>query len=119
MERFERGEILYADLDPVVGSEQGGKRPVLVIQNNVLNKTSTTFLVAPLTKESNNKPKLNTHVLINKKEFLECDSIVLLEQIRVIHYDRIIKYLATISKYEQAKVDNGIKNAFGLMKKEK
>ena len=82
-----RGEIYYADLSPVIGSEQGGYRPVLILQNNKGNKYSTTVIVAPISSRIT-KNDLPTHVLI-ETDFLEKKSVILLEQIRTIDKKRI------------------------------
>ena len=77
---YKRGELYYADLSPVIGSEQGGVRPVLIIQNNVGNKYSPTIIVAAITSQIN-KAKIPTHVELTSKEYgLPKDSVVLLEQ---------------------------------------
>ncbi len=78
------GDIFYADLSPVIGSEQGGVRPVLVIQNDIGNKYSPTIIIAAITSQIN-KAKLPTHIEINAPEYgLPRDSVVLLEQVRTI-----------------------------------
>jgi mRNA interferase MazF len=84
-----RGDIFYADLSPVVGSEQGGIRPVLVVQNDIGNKFSPTIIVAAITSQIN-KAKLPTHIEINAQEYgLQKDSVILLEQVRTIDKKRI------------------------------
>lgn len=79
---IKRGEIYYADLDPVRGSEQGGYRPVLILQNNIGNTYSPTVIIAALTSKT--KTKLPTHVKLKEMKGLEKDSVVLLEQIRTL-----------------------------------
>ena len=88
-----RGDIYHADLDPVFGSEQGGYRPVLVIQNNIGNKYSPTVIVAAIT--SKEKMKLPTHIAIPEIEGLEKDSVVLLEQLRTLDKRRLENYVCT------------------------
>ena len=84
-----RGEIYYADLSPVVGSEQGGVRPVLIVQNDIGNKYSPTVIVAAITSQIN-KAKLPTHIEISASEYgLPKDSVILLEQIRTIDKKRL------------------------------
>ena len=84
-----RGDIYYADLSPVVGSEQGGVRPVLVVQNDVGNKYSPTVIIAAITSQLS-KAKLPTHIELNKDKYnLAKDSVVLLEQIRTLHKRRL------------------------------
>ena len=84
-----RGDVFYADLSPVVGSEQGGVRPVLVVQNDIGNKYSPTIIVAAITSQIN-KAKLPTHVEISAPEYgLPRDSVVLMEQVRTIDKKRL------------------------------
>ena len=84
-----RGDIFYADLSPVIGSEQGGIRPVIIIQNDIGNKYSPTVIVAAITSQIN-KAKLPTHVEISSEEYgLNRDSVVLLEQIRTLDKRRL------------------------------
>ena len=89
---LKRGDIYYAKLNPVVGSEQGGKhRPVLIISNDKGNKHSTTVIVAAITGKEHAKPNLPTHVIVNDCECLEKDSIILFEQIRTLDKQRLSK----------------------------
>lgn len=106
---MKRGEIYYADLRPVVGSEQGGIRPVLIIQNDVGNKYSPTTIVAILT--SKEKPSLPTHVLLKSSEEngLEVDSTIELEQLRTIDKKRIKDKVGKISEYDNNRVLNALK----------
>ena len=110
---IKRGDIFYADLRPVVGSEQGGIRPVLIIQNDIGNKYSPTVLVAPLTSKVKSKHHLPTHVLV-KSERIKYNSIVLLEQIRVLDKSRLISYVDTLTKEEIRKLDIGIIKSFNI-----
>lgn len=92
MERtIKRGDIFYADLNPVVGSEQGGIRPVLVISNNTGNRYSPTIIIAPITSRTHTKAKLPTHTEVKDCDKLDKDSIILLEQIRTIDKQRFVK----------------------------
>ena len=84
---IKRGDIFYADLDPIIGSEQGGIRPILVVQNNVGNKYSPTVVVLPIS--SAKKINMPTHIHICGSEMLSKDSIVLAEQIRTIDRSRL------------------------------
>ena len=118
MKKIKRGEIFNADLDPVLGHEQGGNRPVLVLQNNHSLKRCPTVLVAPLTKMINKKYDLPTHVYIEPSNYLKYDSVVLAEHIREIDRSRITYYLTTLTKKQQKLVDKAIINAFGLSIKE-
>ena len=109
-----RGEIYYADLSPVVGSEQGGVRPVLVVQNNVGNKYSPTVIVAAITSQLT-KAKLPTHIELSKEDYnLPKDSVVLLEQIRTLDKRRLMEKLAELDSLTMQKVDLGLVVSFGL-----
>ncbi len=86
---IKRGEIYYADLSPVVGSEQGGIRPILIVQNDIGNKYSPTVIVAAITSQIN-KAKLPTHIELKSGEFgLQKDSVILLEQLRTLDKKRL------------------------------
>lgn len=107
-----RGEIYYADLSPIVGSEQGGFRPVVVLQNNKGNKYSTTLIVAPISSRMT-KHTLPTHVTINY-EYLEKKSIILLEQIRTIDKLRLHDRLGILNNQDIEIVNQAIKTSLGL-----
>lgn len=110
-----RGFVFYADLSPVVGSEQGGYRPVLVIQNNVGNKYSPTVIVAAITSHIE-KAKLPTHVELSAKEHgLEKDSVILLEQVRTIDKQRLQQKITELDEKVMAKVDEALKISLGLI----
>ena len=112
---IKRGDILYADLSPVIGSEQGGVRPVLVIQNDIGNKYSPTIIVAAITSQIN-KAKLPTHVEINAEEYgIVKDSVILLEQIRTIDKKRLKEKVGHLSEEMMKKVDDGLLVSFGLI----
>ena len=113
MNTINKGDIYYASLDPIVGSEQNGTRPVVIIQNDIGNKYSPTVLVAPLTSKIKSKPNLPTHVLV-KSEPIKHNSIVLLEQIRVLDKSRLISYVDTLTKEEIRKLDIGIIKSFNI-----
>ncbi len=109
-----RGDVFYADLSPVVGSEQGGVRPVLVIQNDIGNKYSPTIIVAAITSQIN-KAKLPTHVEIKASEYgLAKDSVVLLEQIRTIDKKRLREKIGRFNDEMMNKVDECLKISLGL-----
>ena len=104
-----RGDIYYADLSPVVGSEQGGIRPVLVIQNNVGNRHSPTIICAAITSKMN-KAKLPTHIEISAKNYkIVKNSVILLEQIRTIDKKRLKEYVCHIDTARMRKVDEAIR----------
>ena len=109
-----RGDIYYADLSPVVGSEQGGIRPVLVIQNNVGNKHSPTIICAAITSKMN-KAKLPTHIEISTRDYkIVKNSVILLEQIRTIDKQRLKEYVCHIDGAMIHKVDRAIKVSLEL-----
>ena len=108
-----RGEIYIADLDPIVGSEQGGERPVLVIQNNQGNKHSPTVIVLAITSRFHKKRNLPTHVPIESGD-LSKNSIALAEQVRTIDKSRLIHYVGRASKETMDFVDNALKVSMGV-----
>ncbi|MDD3839126.1 MAG: type II toxin-antitoxin system PemK/MazF family toxin [Clostridia bacterium] len=110
-----RGDIYYADLSPVIGSEQGGVRPVLVVQNDIGNKYSPTIIIAAITSQIN-KAKLPTHIEISSAEYgLPKDSVILLEQIRTIDKKRLKEKIGYLSSEMMKKVDEAIRISFGLI----
>jgi mRNA interferase MazF len=110
-----RGYIFFADLSPVVGSEQGGVRPVLIIQNDVGNKYSPTVIVAAITSHIE-KAKLPTHVEVEAKEYdLEKDSVILLEQIRTIDKQRLLEKVTELDERIMLKVNQAVKISLGLI----
>lgn len=109
-----KGQIFYADLDPVLGSEQGGIRPVVIVQNNKGNICSPTVLVAPLTNYKNPKKELPVHLKIKKGNGIKVDSIILLEQIRVIDKTRLGHYIKTLNKNQINEVEKGILISFDI-----
>jgi mRNA interferase MazF len=110
-----RGDVYYANLSPVVGSEQGGHRPVLVIQNDVGNKYSPTVIVAAITSQIS-KAKLPTHVEVNAKQHnLEKDSVILLEQMRTIDKRRLKEKITHLSEEFMNDVDEAIRVSLGLI----
>ena len=109
-----RGDIYYADLSPVVGSEQGGLRPVLIVQNDTGNRHSPTVIAAAITSQIN-KAKLPTHIELEGKSYgLTKDSVVLLEQIRTIDKRRLRERMGKLDAGLMNKVDNAIAVSFGL-----
>lgn len=105
---IKRGDIYYAELNPVIGSEQGGTRPVLIISNDIGNRHSPTVIVAAITSRVHTKAKLPTHTAIRDFEGLNKDSIILLEQIRTIDKKRLQEYIGMLSESEMARVDKGL-----------
>lgn len=111
-----RGELYYADLSPVVGSEQGGIRPVLVVQNDVGNKYSPTIIAAAVTSKIN-KAKLPTHIELPIGDFgLQKDSVILLEQIRTLDKRRLKERIGELSEVTMSKVDRAILISLGFIK---
>ena len=109
-----RVDIYYADLSPVVGSEQGGIRPVLVIQNDIGNKYSPTVIAAAITSQIN-KAKMPTHIELAAKDYgLNKDSVILLEQIRTIDKRRLREKIGRIDDGLMASVNNALSISFGL-----
>lgn len=110
-----RGDVYYADLSPVIGSEQGGVRPVLVVQNNIGNKYSPTVIVSAITSQIN-KAKLPTHIEISSQDFsLPKDSVVLLEQIRTIDKKRLKEKIGKFDIKLMTEVDDCLKISLGLI----
>lgn len=109
-----RGDIFYADLSPVVGSEQGGVRPVLIIQNDVGNKYSPTVIVAAITSQIN-KAKMPTHIELSANEYgLSKDSVVLMEQIRTVDKKRLKEKIGHVSEELLPMIDDALKISFGV-----
>lgn len=109
-----RGDIFYADLSPVVGSEQGGVRPVLIVQNDIGNRYSPTVICAAITSQIN-KAKLPTHVEIDSQNFtLVKDSVVLVEQVRTIDKKRLREKICHLDDSLMLKVDKALLISFGL-----
>ena len=109
-----RGEIYYADLSPVVGSEQGGIRPVLIVQNDVGNRHSPTVIAAAITSQKD-KAKLPAHISVQAATCgLTKDSIVLLEQIRTIDKRRLKDRMGALDPPSMTRVDNALQISFGL-----
>lgn len=111
---FRRGEIYFADLDPHYGSEQGGKRPVIVIQNNTGNKFSPTVIVAAVTSKVSKKPNQPTHVLIEQNPAFSRPSVVLLEQIFTIDKERIQRLLGQTTPDEMYQINEALMNSLDL-----
>ena len=113
---IKRGELYYADLSPVVGSEQGGIRPVLVVQNDVGNKYSPTVIAAAVTSKIN-KAKLPTHIELPSNMYgLQKDSVILLEQIRTLDKRRLKERIGELNETTMNRVDNAILISLGFVK---
>lgn len=111
---IKRGDMYYADLSPVIGSEQGGIRPVLIIQNDVGNRYSPTVIAAAITSQTS-KNKLPTHININSNEYgLIKDSVILAEQIRTIDKTRLKEKIGQVDPFTMNQVNNALGVSFGL-----
>ena len=108
-----RGDLYYADLNPVVGSEQGGIRPVLIIQNDVGNKHSPTVIIAAITSKAM-KATLPTHCILSTHAGLDWDSVVLLEQIRTIDKRRLKDHVGTLGEEDMSEVNEALAISVGL-----
>ncbi len=109
-----RGDIYYADLSPVVGSEQGGTRPVLIVQNDTGNRHSPTVIAAAITSQMN-KARLPTHIELAASSYgLTRDSVILLEQIRTIDKKRLREHMGRLDDTLMSQVDSAIAVSFGL-----
>ena len=114
MSTVKRGDIYYADLSPVVGSEQGGMRPVLIVQNDTGNKHSPTVIAAAITSQVG-KARLPTHIELSGQSCgLSRDSVILLEQIRTIDKSRLRERMGRLEERQMSEVDNAIVVSFGL-----
>ena len=112
---IKRGDIYYADLSPVVGSEQGGLRPILIVQNDIGNRYSPTIIAAAITSKLT-KAKLPTHIELPKDEYgLEKDSVVLLEQIRTLDKSRLKEKLSSLSEIKMQEVNRAMLISLGVI----
>jgi len=105
---YRRGDIYFADLDPVVGSEQGGKRPVIVIQNDTGNRYAPTLIVATVTTKIRKKENMPTHLLIKENPAFREASVVQLEQLRTIDKSRIDDYLGKVTSSEMVAIEKAL-----------
>lgn len=112
MKNVKRGEIYYADLSPVIGSEQDGTRPVLILQNDIGNRFSPTTIIAPMTSVPK-KQALPTHIVIDY-DFLESKSTILLEQIRTIDKTRLSDYLGQLSCEDILRINDAMAISLGM-----
>ena len=113
MKEIKRGQIWYADLSPVVGSEQGGYRPVLIIQNDIGNQYSPTIIGAVITSR-HTKANLPTHIWLNAECGLPKESMVECEQVRTLDKKRLKDFMGTVSKEVMQEIDKGLKISFAL-----
>ena len=114
MSMVKRGEIYYADLSPVVGSEQGGVRPVLIVQNDTGNRHSPTVIAAAITSQLG-KANLPTHIRLDSRTTgLSRDSVILLEQIRTLDKSRLRERMGRLDESTMSAVDSALSVSFGL-----
>ena len=109
---IKRGDLVYLNFDPIVGSEQGGPRPAVVIQNDIGNKHAPTVIIAPITSKTK-KNNLPTHVKLTSEQ-LERNSMVLLEQIKTIDKSRIESYIGTLNFEEMKKIEKALRISLGM-----
>ena len=114
---IKRGDIFYAELNPVIGSEQGGTRPVPIISNDRGNSHSPTIIIAAITGRTQTKAKLPTHTEVKDVEGLDRDSIILLEQIRTIDKQRLKNHMGTMPNNIMARVDKALAISLAMTKK--
>jgi mRNA interferase MazF len=112
MTKIKRGQIYYADLSPVKGSEQGGYRPVLIIQNDIGNKYSPTVIVAIITSR-HTKANLPTHIWLNNECGLPKESMIECEQVRTIDKSRLKDFVGAVSQEVMQEIDKGLKISLG------
>ena len=115
MTDIKRGDLYYADLSPVIGSEQGGVRPVLVVQNDIGNKYSPTVIAAAITSRLN-KAKIPTHIELSASDYgLEKDSVVLVEQIRTIDKSRLKEKIGELGEFKMSQVNRAMMISLGVI----
>ena len=112
--QINRGDIYYANLEPVIGSEQGGERPVLIIQNNMGNKFSPTVVVTAITSKVVRKKQLPTHVTLSCEK-LPMHSMALLEQVRTIDKTRLGEYVCTVGNEDMERIEDALLISVGMM----
>ena len=112
--QYSRGDIYYANMEPHIGSEQGGERPVVVLQNETGNKHSPTLIIATITSRVNKKRHLPTHVLLDHNPGLKVPSIVQLEQIFTIDKRRVQRFAGQASEDEMKQIEMAIKVSLGI-----
>ena len=112
--QYSRGDIYYANMEPHIGSEQGGERPVVVLQNDTGNKHSPTLIIATLTSKVDKKRHLPTHVLLDRNPGLKVPSIVQLEQIFTIDKRRVQRFAGQASDEEMKQIEMAAKISLGL-----
>jgi len=110
-----RGDIFYAELGNAIGCEQNGRRPVVIVQNDIGNKHANTVIIVPLTKKIDGRTKLPTHITVKKFRNIKYDSTILAEQIRVIDKKRLTRKIGRLSENIMKKLDNALAIAIGIV----
>ena len=111
---YRRGDVYLANLDPYIGSEQGGTRPVVVLQNNTGNYYCPTLIIAPITSKAGKKPSQPTHYYAERIHGLDVPGMVLLEQIKTIDKRRVKKYMGRMTRQQMDEIGEAIEEALGL-----
>ncbi len=111
---YRRGEVYLADLNPYRGSEQGGTRPVLLLQNNVGNIYCPTLIIAPITSRQDKKPRQPTHCNLGRTSGLPEQSMVMLEQIRTIDKSRVIRFMGKLDAEKMREIDTALEVSLSL-----
>lgn len=116
MRRFSRGELYFANLNPVIGSEQGGYRPVLILQNDVGNWFSSTVIVASVSSKPDKNRRLPVHCYLQAVDGLKCPSVVLLEQLRTLDKRRLKRFIGRLDEDCMREIDRALAVSVGLTK---
>ena len=111
---YKRGDVYWADLNPFFGSEQGGTRPVLVLQNDAGNFFSPTLIVAPMSSQVDKRTDLPTHIVLEQVRGLEGPSLIMLEQLKTIDKRRVRSYAGKLTKEQMAEVEAALTGTLGI-----
>ena len=111
---YKRGDVYWADLNPFFGSEQGGTRPVLVLQNDAGNFFSPTLIVAPMSSQVDKRMDLPTHIVLEQVRGLEGPSLIMLEQLKTIDKRRVRSYAGKLTKEQMAEVEAALTGTLGI-----
>ena len=111
---YKRGDVYWADLDPFFGSEQGGTRPVLVLQNDAGNFFSPTLIVAPMSSQVDKRTDLPTHIVLEQVRGLDGPSLIMLEQLKTIDKRRVRSYAGKLTKEQMAEVEAALTGTLGI-----
>jgi mRNA interferase MazF len=111
---YKRGDVYWADLNPFFGSEQGGTRPVLVLQNDAGNFFSPTLIVAPMSSQVDKRTDLPTHIVLEQVRGLDGPSLIMLEQLKTIDKRRVRSYAGKLTKEQMAEVEAALTGTLGI-----